>query len=168
MFGTHDNTAFNLRSMWRSGHGAIRIETDLPPLRSLVGRADANRLVPVFLCLQGMRRKAEAFGRGLLRVLLLRHRQMSADAGRIFGLLLKAFNWCASIPWRVFNDLRSGRIYTARSKTADHGLTRRAFIGNPSSNAGDALPARLVADRVGSRFKQLARLVERSGSIVRR
>jgi hypothetical protein len=56
------------------------------------------------------------------------------------------------------------------------GAPRHLFVGGylwaprrvcPPTSAG-GWTVDLVADRVGSRFKQLARLVGRSGSIVRR
>src|SRR5262249_56923890 len=53
----------------------------LPGVRPWVGRADADRRLPVLLRLQGLRRAPQAAAGRLLRVLLVRDREMPADAG---------------------------------------------------------------------------------------
>jgi hypothetical protein len=50
-----------------------RIHADLPPLRVSIGRADADRCLPVLLHLQGLRRDAQTLAGRLLCVLFLRH-----------------------------------------------------------------------------------------------
>jgi hypothetical protein len=52
-------------------------------------RSDAGRRVPVFLRAHALRKSAETQGRGLLRLLLLRYRQMSTEAGGRRGLRVR-------------------------------------------------------------------------------
>ena len=57
------------------------IHHHVPALRTSGDRAHAGRRLPVLLCVQGLRRTAQAPCRRLLRVLFLRLRPVSADAG---------------------------------------------------------------------------------------
>jgi hypothetical protein len=60
---------------------ATRIDDNLPGLRPSGDRDDADRRLPVLLCMQGMWGFSQAEGRGLLRLLLLRRRAVPADPG---------------------------------------------------------------------------------------
>jgi len=60
---------------------ATRIDIDLSAVRTSGGGADADRRLPVLLCLQRLWREAQASRGRLLRILLVRVSALSADAG---------------------------------------------------------------------------------------
>src|SRR4051794_39438780 len=59
---------------------ATRIHSDMPAMQLSGGRADADRCLSILLRLQRLRRKAQAPGWRLLRVLLFRVRALSAGS----------------------------------------------------------------------------------------
>lgn len=68
---------------------AITIDPDLSRLRTHNRRNHANRRVPVFLRLCGLRNEVEAQSRRLLRVLLLRQPALSAHSKEWQGSVLR-------------------------------------------------------------------------------
>jgi hypothetical protein len=77
-----------------------------------IGRADADRCLPVLLCMQGLRRDAQAVAGRLLRVLLLRHSALSTRAdGTLRRVSSRDRDWVKTTQgYRVPNkaELRNG------------------------------------------------------------
>lgn len=74
---------------------AVGINADLPEMRFQGHRDDAARCLSVLLCLQGLRREAEAESRRLLRILLLRIGALPAGPAARQGIVLRL-----SCAWR--------------------------------------------------------------------
>src|SRR3954464_5003336 len=81
--------ALSCRPQAMRNSNAAKIRSDMSALQLSVGRANADRCLSVLLRLQRLRRKAQAPGWRLLRVLLFRVGALSAGSGEWKERLLR-------------------------------------------------------------------------------
>jgi hypothetical protein len=106
----------------------------VPVLRPHAGRTHAPGRLSVFLRMHGMRRTVEAESGGLLRVLLIRYREMPAQAGRWPGVRLHTLKPLESM--LAFHD-----VYV--ENTWEYEDARRPQSSAPSvAGVGDDPPVR--------------------------